>query len=165
MQQAPLPFAITRGPAHMLVYANAAFCRLAGVADGGALGIPIVDVFRRGGTSALIALLDRAFRVGVALRDEPVHTSSGAETSLMCTAWPIIDDHGRPEGLGMEFREDEGTEAALNLQREVAEQMLLGALRERGMADDAEDARRRAAFLAEAGRLLAQSVDQTSTLV
>jgi signal transduction histidine kinase len=165
MQQAPLPFAITRGAAHTLVYANAAFCRLAGVADGGALGIPIVDVFRRRGPGALISLLDRAFRAGVAVSDERVDTSSGAETSLMCTAWPIFDDHGRPEGLGMELREDEGTEAALNLQRQVAEQMLLGALRERGMAEDAEDARRRAAFLAEAGRLLAQSVEQASTLV
>jgi hypothetical protein len=43
--------------------------------------------------------------------------------------------------------------------------MLLGALRERGLAEDAEAARRRAAFLAEAGRLLAQSVDQASTLL
>jgi signal transduction histidine kinase len=38
-------------------------------------------------------------------------------------------------------------------------------LRENGFAEDAEAARRRAAFLAEAGRLLAESVDQTSTLV
>jgi signal transduction histidine kinase len=38
-------------------------------------------------------------------------------------------------------------------------------LRERGLADDAEAARRRAAFLAEAGRLLAESVDQSTTLV
>jgi signal transduction histidine kinase len=55
-------------------------------------------------------------------------------------------------------------DAVLELQRKVAEQMLIGALRERVIAEDAESARRRAAFLAEAGRLLAQSVDQTSTL-
>lgn len=164
MQHAPRPFAITRGPAHTLVYANAAFCRLAGVADGGALGVPIVDVFRRRETGTLTALLDRAFRVGVALRDERVDATPG-DTSWKCTAWPIIDDHGRPEGLGIELREDDDSDASLDLQREVAEQMLLGALRERGLAEDAEDARRRAAFLAEAGRLLAQSVDQASTLV
>jgi signal transduction histidine kinase len=113
----------------------------------------------------LIALLDRAFRVGVAVRDESVEASPAGETSWRCTAWPIIDDHGRPEGLGIELREGEDSDAALALQREVAEQMLLGALRERGMAEDAEDARRRAAFLAEAGRLLAVSVDQATTLV
>jgi signal transduction histidine kinase len=165
MEQAPRPFAITRGAEHALVYANAAFCRLAGVADGGALGVPIVDVFRRRQTGALTALLDRAFRVGVALRDERVDAAPGSDTSWRCTAWPIIDDDGRPEGLGIELREDEDSDASLDLQREVAEQMLLGALRERGLAEDAEDARRRAAFLAEAGRLLAQSVDQASTLV
>jgi signal transduction histidine kinase len=55
-------------------------------------------------------------------------------------------------------------DGVLELQRKVAEQMLIGALRERVIAEDAENARRRAAFLAEAGRLLAQSVDQTSTL-
>jgi signal transduction histidine kinase len=55
-------------------------------------------------------------------------------------------------------------DSALEIQRQVAEKMLIGALRARGMAEDAENARRRAAFLAEAGRLLAQSVDQTSTL-
>ncbi|MFN2398523.1 MAG: sensor histidine kinase, partial [Gemmatimonadaceae bacterium] len=71
----------------------------------------------------------------------------------------------RAEALGIEIREAKTPDAALELQRQVAEQMLLGALRERGLAEDAEAARRRAAFLAEAGRLLAESVDQTSTLV
>jgi hypothetical protein len=33
------------------------------------------------------------------------------------------------------------------------------------LPSDAESARRRATFLAEAGRLLAQSVDQSSTLI
>jgi signal transduction histidine kinase len=165
MEQAPRPFAITRGAAHKLVYANAAFCRLAAVADGGALGVPIVNVFTRRETGTLTALLNRAFRVGVALRDERIEASREGETSLRCTTWPIIDDYGRPEGLGIELTEEEDSDLALDLQRQVAEQMLFGALRERGIAEDAEDARRRAAFLAEAGRLLAQSVDQASTLV
>jgi PAS domain-containing protein len=38
IQQAPLPFAITRGAEHTLVYVNAAFCRLAGIANGDAPG-------------------------------------------------------------------------------------------------------------------------------
>jgi hypothetical protein len=45
MQQAPLPFAITRGADHRLVYANSAFCRLAGIANGNALGVPIAETF------------------------------------------------------------------------------------------------------------------------
>ena len=165
MEQAPLPFAITRGAAHTLVYANASFCRLAGVADGGALGDPIANALTGSETSALSALLDRAFRDGVALRDERVDTSRAGGTSWRCTVWPVIDDYGRPEALGIELREADQPDAALDFQRQVAEQMLFGALRQRGIAEDAEGARRRAAFLAEAGRLLAQSVDQTSTLV
>jgi signal transduction histidine kinase len=165
MQQAPRPFAITRGAPHTLVYANASFCRLVGVADGGALGEPIATAFTPGEASSLTALLDRAFGDGVALRDERVEMSRAGATSWRCNVWPVIDNHGRPEALGIELREAEQPEEALDLQRHVAEQMLLSALRERGIAEDAEDARRRAAFLAEAGRLLAQSVDQTSTLV
>lgn len=165
MEQAPLPFAITRGAAHTLVYANASFCRLAGFADGGALGDPIANAFTGSEAGALSALLDRAFRDGVALRDERVDTSRAAGTNWRCTVWPVIDDHGRPEALGIELREADQPDAALDFQRRVAEQMLFGALRERGIAEDAEGARRRAAFLAEAGRLLAQSVDQTSTLI
>jgi signal transduction histidine kinase len=165
MEQAPLPFAITRGAAHTLAYANASFCRLAGVADGGALGDPIGKAFTGIETSALSALLDRAFRDGVALRDERVETLRAGGTSWRCTVWPVIDDDGRPDSLGIELREAEQLDAALDLQRKIAEQMLFGALRERGIAEDAEGARQRAAFLAESGRLLAQSVDQTSTLI
>ena len=48
----------------------------------------------------------------------------------------------------MEIRETSPPDAALELQRQVAEQMLLGALRERGLADDAETANRaKTAFL------------------
>ena len=164
MQQAPVPFAITRGAAHTLVYANESFCRLAGVADGGALGDPIAHAFTGRETGALSALLDRVFRDAVALHDERVDTSRTGGPSWRCTVWPVIDDLGEPEALGIELREADQLDAAFDLQRQVAEQMLLGALRERRIAEDAEDAHRRAAFLAEAGRLLVQSMDQTSTL-
>lgn len=165
MEQAPVPFAITRGAAHTLVYANASFCRLAGVVNGDALGRPIASAFTARDTSALSAVLDRAFRERVALRDEPVDLVGAKATDWRCTAWPIIDAFGRSEALGIEMRDGEQRDATLELQRQVAEQMLFGALRERGIAEDAESARRRAVFLAEAGRVLAQSVDQTSTLV
>ena len=97
--------------------------------------------------------------------DERIPTSSERAGGWQCSVWPVIADDGRAEALGIEIRESSPTHDALELQRQVAEQMLLGALRERGFAEDAEAARRRAAFLAEAGRLLAESVDQTSTLV
>jgi signal transduction histidine kinase len=163
MQQAPLPFAITRGANHTLAYANSAFCRMAGIASGDILGQPVTSVFSDAEAGSLKPILDRALRDGVELLDESIGDSN--EAPLHCSIWPVIADDGSAEALGIEMREAKPTDAALDLQRQVAEQMLLGALRERGFADDAEAARRRAAFLAESGRLLAESVDQSSTLV
>ena len=165
MQQAPLPFAITRGPAHTLVYANSAFYQLAGVPNGGALGAPIAGMITVPSSRSLTAILDRAFRDGVELLDERIEASGKIAGGWRCSVWPVIADDGRVEALGIEIRESSPRDGALELQRQVAEQMLLSALRERGFADDAEDARRRAAFLAESGRVLAESVDQSTTLV
>ena len=165
MQQAPLPFAITRGAKHALVYANVAFRRLAGITSGDALGAPISRIL--GGTEGpvLSKLLDRALTDGSELTDERIAATDGGASDWHCSVWPVIADNGSVEALGIEIREAQPADAALELQRQVAEQMLLGALRERGFADDAEAGRRRAAFLAESGRLLAESVDQASTLV
>jgi signal transduction histidine kinase len=165
MEQAPLPFAITRGNDHKLVYANSAFCRLAGIANGDALGAPIAAAFTGMEGRALGGILDRAFRNGAELLDEALDAASENASAVMCSVWPVIAKDGHTEALGIEIREPNSRDAAVDLQRQVAEQMLLGALRERGLADDAEAARRRAAFLAEAGRLLAESVDQATTLV
>lgn len=165
VQQAPLPFAITRGADHTLVYANAAFRRVAGLASRDALGAPLPTAFTATEGRALTAILDRAFGDGVELLDERLRPSSERAGDWQCSVWPVIADDGRAEALGIEIRPSSPVDEALELQRQVAEQMLLGALRERGLAEDAEAARRRAAFLAEAGRLLAESVDRASTLV
>ncbi|MDP9279778.1 MAG: GAF domain-containing sensor histidine kinase [Gemmatimonadota bacterium] len=165
MQQAPLPFAITRGAEHSLVYANVAFCGLAGIVNREVLGVPITSAL--GGTEGrvLSKLLDRAFTNGMELSDERIAATDESSSDWHCSVWPVVSDDGSVEALGIEIREAQPADPALELQRQVAEQMLLGALRERGFAEDAEAGRRRAAFLAESGRLLAESVDQSTTLV
>ena len=165
VQQAPLPFAVTRGENHTLVYANAAFCSLTGVAPGSAPGPRVPPAFHATQRRALSAILDRAFRDGVDILDERIPAPGESAKDWLCSVWPVIADDERTEALGIEIRASSPYDEALELQRQVAEQMLLSALRERGLADDAEDARRRAAFLAEAGRLFAETLDQTSTLV
>jgi signal transduction histidine kinase len=165
MQQAPLPFAITRGDDHTLVYANSAFRRLADLPTSGALGKPIMAAFGASEPRVLNALLDRAMRDGVELLDQRIESSRSRPGGWQCSVWPVIADNGKAEAIGLEIRDATPPDSALDLQRQVAEQMLLGALRERGLAEDAEDARRRAAFLAEAGRLLSLTVDQASTLL
>jgi signal transduction histidine kinase len=165
MQQAPLPFAITRSAGHTVIYANSAFCVLAGVKNGDAIGEPIGDPFVLTEGRALTAILDKAFRDGVEILDERIVSSTERASGWQCSVWPVIADDRRVEALGVQIRASGPQDGARELQREVAEQMLLSALRERGLADDAEAARRRATFLAEAGRMLAESVDQSSTLV
>ena len=165
LQQAPLAFAITRGADHRLVYTNAAFWRLSGIAGRPRLGTPMAAAFTVAGEPPLSAILDRAFRSGVELLDEPITAKGRDARGWQCSIWPVIADDGRTEALGIELREKPPPDEREELQRQVAEQMLLGALRERGLAEDAEAARRRATFLAEAGSLLAESVDQASTLV
>ena len=140
MRRSPLPFAITRGAERTLVYANSAFCRLAGITVSEAPGVPIATVFTGTEGGALSALLDRAFRDGVELLDERIDASSERANGWQCSVWPVIQDDGRADALGIEIRESSPPDATLDLQRQVAEQMLLGALRERGLADDAETA-------------------------
>ncbi len=165
VQQAPLPFAVTRGEKHALVYANAAFCNLAGITPADAQGARVAAAFPATQRRALSAILDRAFGDGVEILDERIPAPGESAKDWLCSVWPVIADDRRTEALGIEIRASSPQDEALELQRQVAEQMLLSALRERGFAEDAEDARRRAAFLAEAGRLFAESLDQHSTLV
>ncbi|HEY8831049.1 MAG TPA: hypothetical protein VIM21_00940, partial [Gemmatimonadaceae bacterium] len=148
MRRSPLPFAITRGAEHRLVYANSAFCRLAGIANREAPRVPIATLFTGAEGGALSALLDRASRDRSELLDERIDASSERSSGWQCNVWPVIADNGRVDALAIEIRGSSPPEAALELQRQVAEQMLLGALRERGLADNAEAAdRAKTAFL------------------
>lgn len=164
VQQAPLPFAVTRGEDHTLAYANSALTRLARH-RGTVIGTPIASVFDKGWGRELHAFLDRAYQTGLELLDEPIRSPRGDVNDWYCSVWPVVGDDARIEALGVQIRASDPLEPALELQRQVTEQLLLGALRESGFAADAEAARRHAAFLAEAGRLLSESVDKTSTFV
>jgi signal transduction histidine kinase len=148
MQRSPLPFAITRGAKRTLVYTNSAFCRLAGIADAEAPGIPIATAFTATEGAALSALLDRASRDGVELLDERIDASSERARGWQWSVWPVTAQAGGVEALGIQIRDSSPPDDVADLQRQVAEQMLLSALRERGLADDAETANRaKTAFL------------------
>jgi signal transduction histidine kinase len=130
-----------------------------------ALNAPVTTLFEASEGSALNKILDRAFRERLEFLDARIETSSERAKGRQYSVWPVIAADGSAEALGIEIREPATPDATLDLQRQIAEQMLLSALRERDLAEDAEAARRRAAFLAEAGRLLGESVDQSSTLI
>lgn len=140
--------AITRSAEHKIVYANSAFRRLVGIADGDSLGAPIATQFTGIEARPLSGILDRAFRDGVSLLDERIDASSERASGWLCSVWPVIAASGKVEALGIQIRESITPDTAVDLQRQVTEQILLGALRERGFAEDAEAANQaKTAFL------------------
>ncbi|MEO7822839.1 MAG: ATP-binding protein [Gemmatimonadaceae bacterium] len=165
VQDSAMPFAVTSGREHIVVYANPAFSRLASLGIGDRIGEPVATAGNASGSRSLRATLDRAFDAGRELVDEPIDLYPDAQIGFHVNVWPVVAQHGGTSALGIEIREPGVSGDSRELQRQVAEKMILAALRERGSAEESEAARRRAAFLAEAGRFLAESVDQASTLV
>ena len=161
----PVPFALTRGDGHALVFANAAF-RVLVALDGqpGRFGIPISDAFTTRDISDLRDVLDRAFRTGDVARNQPIAPLNGSALSFNCTVWPVPDRNGATEHLVIELRPATQGESTLALQREVSERLLLSALREQDAAEVSEESRRGAAFLSAQGRRLAESLDESATL-
>jgi signal transduction histidine kinase len=159
-------FAVTRGDQHTLVYANAAFHNLVAPDAEVLLGRPIADAFGGAGrdTTELTALLDRAYRTGVLVRNRRIEPVDESALPLICTVWPDVNPNGDAEHLVIELRAATEEELSVALQRAVAERLLMSALREQDAADVAEESRRSAAFLAAESRRLAESLDEAATL-
>ena len=164
LDHVPALFAVTRCPTHTVVYANAALRRLAAPGGDLAPGTPVTDVLSGVVTSELAAVLDRVARTGIVERDQRLDPIDEGAPAWSCTVWPEMNARGMAEHLVIEFRIVTRAELTLALQREVAERMLLRALRDRDIAHDAQASRRRSAFLATAGRRLAESLDEDATL-
>lgn len=156
----PVAFAVAEGPAHTLIYSNAAFHELRS-ADNIAIGD--VKPGRERETTDLLPLFDRAFREHATIRDELLSPPGADQPHWACTVWPIPATAGAPERLVVELRDASYVNAALARQRSIAERLLLSALREQDTARDALAASRRATFLASASRELAMSLDQEGT--
>jgi signal transduction histidine kinase len=158
---APVAFAVTEGPAHALLYANTVFRRL--------LSAGKISIERgtpsepRSPAADLTPLLDEVFRSAATVRDAILEPPDKQNASWSCTVWPVTGPHDIPEKLVIEVRDLELIEGAKARQREVAERLLLGALREQDLARTAVDAGTRAQHLSHASRDLSMSLDETAT--
>ena len=165
LERLPSPFAVTVGTAHRLVYANAAFRQLF---PHEVLVVPstksIEFLFPERNRAALLALLNEALRTGVAVRNRPVEHTVVPAFPLVCSVWPEVRGDGGGETLVMEFHVATDADLSHDIQRDVAERLLLSALRERDAATLAEAERVSAAFLASETRRLAASLDVATTL-
>ncbi len=162
LKHAPGAFAVTNGPAHTLIYANAPFRRLVAVPDR-MLDLPIADVLLPQAQNRLRSLLDSGLTSSLALRDKFLGALSKGTETWNCTIWPICHIEGKPEGLVVELYKATHPRRRAAIQREVAERLLLAALRESEAADDAAAAHGRSAFLADASRRFAESLDEAAT--
>ena len=128
------------------------------------LGLPVVRVLRDRDSAALRDLLARTLHIGVVARDRLVRDRTGDGKPWAVSVWPLPGEAGHPQRLLVEIREATTEEATLGFQRDVAERMLLTALRERDEAAAAEASRQRATFIAAEGRRLSGSLDEIDTL-
>ncbi|MDB4908561.1 MAG: ATP-binding region ATPase domain protein [Gemmatimonadetes bacterium] len=157
-------FAVTTGPRHVLAYSNAAFEDLVRPEGEAVTGAPIATAFPGRDTSALVALLDRAFRTGTIVRSRLIGTPGEVPPPLSCSVWPNIGANGEVDSLLVEIRTATPAQLTISLQRQVAERLLLSALRELDAAAVAESARRNASFLSAETRRLSESLDEDVTL-
>ena len=156
----PVALAVTKGPAHDLLYANAAFLQLQESAE---ISIGVPDGGISDSAADLTKVLDRALKGAETIRDAHLAARSGAPSPWSCTVWPYPSEELVPEGLVMEIRDAGYVEAAIARQRMIAERLLLAALREQDAARDALAASDRAKFLSRASHDLAMSLDQDAT--
>jgi signal transduction histidine kinase len=157
---APVAFAITGGPEHTVLYANAVF---KGMQKSGAISIGRKVARGSPATADLKPLLDRVTRTAETVRDSVVPPTNGGEPSWSCTIWPVSESDGAPGKLVIEVRDVAMVEGAKARQRAIAEQLLMGALREQDVARDAVTTSDRARHLSDASRDLAMSLDESAT--
>ena len=152
-------FAITEGPAHTVAWANPAFRRIADSGEGALEGRRLTDICR---APVLPALLDHVLQDSDAMADELLVSSHG-RVAWLCSAWPLLDAGARSCGTMVELRLAAPAGVSGVLRRQVAERLLLSALREMDAAAAADAARRRSEFLERSGREISASVDEPTT--
>ena len=165
LERAPLPSAVVSGPAHALVFANAAFRELSERLGAQAeTGVPVMDALPSVAHEGLDALLDRVRRDGVAVHDAhlgsvPVGQPRQDLATWRCDVWPVVDDAGRSDYQVITVRTTRRREDTRSRQRALSERLLITALHEQERAQRADHSRARAIFLADASRRLGASFE------
>jgi signal transduction histidine kinase len=157
---APVAFAVTEGPAHTIVYANALFRTLL---TAGHIGIGKSEHGNDPAPADLEPVLTKVRTMGKTARDVSIGPADGHPVNWCCTVWPVADLKGAAPRLIVEIRDVRLVEAAKHRQRAVTERLLLSALREQDLAVTAAEARSRADFLAGVSHDLSMSLDEQAT--
>jgi len=165
LEHAPFAVAVVRGPEHVLVHANTEFRRL-GALRNVAVGAAITGGSSVGTARELGALLDQVRRGGVVARAAMISPLRAGDAPWRFTVWPVPDRHGQVDQLVivvLETEEPGGGRVTRARQTEIAERLLLSALREQMLAEEADASRRRSEFLAAASVRIGASLDRETT--
>lgn len=148
LERAPVGIAVVHGSAHTVAYANRSFRQSSGLSDRAVVGRPIADILGNPTADAshtsnmadLVALLDRVRGEQVAARDVNVSVNIGADTENQnvwrCTAWPVRGARAGIDQLVVELRHGREGESSIVRQRDIAERLLLSALREQTLSEE-----------------------------
>ena len=164
MDRLAAAFAVIQGRDHTLAYANSAFRKLLPRGDSIALGEQMGNVVAPRDATRLLPLLERALRTGIALRDCRIDAPGLTDFPLTCSIWPAVSDTGDTDHLLVELRPATKAEISLTLQREVAERLLVSALRELRLAESADASRLTAEYLAAETSRLGESLEEGATM-
>ena len=162
LELAPVAIAIVEGETHVVVYANAEFRKVSGLATSEVIGRAFAELLHdrhlgRGMHAMpgdeLIAMLDLVRREHVRAREVTLSSNGGAllavngsprddasaldarrEREWRCTVWPVRGRRPLVDRLVLELRHAQPEHLAMTRQRNIAERMLLSALREQALS-------------------------------
>lgn len=125
---APWAVIASSGEAHIVRYANPAFCRLIDKAQGEVIGVPFDELAPQ--TGECLALLDQVYRTGEAASYIAEQQAAPLPLFFSYTLWPVMAD-GRTAGVMIKVNET----GPLHATREaISQALLLGALRQHELA-------------------------------
>ena len=153
VEHSPMAVGIVRGTAYTLMYANAAFrnlSELAGATSGAAIDRPLAEAFNPAAAQSLRALLDKARHEGIPARARLTADQTGTAAAWQCVAWSASGsgdpgDHADlADPMVIEVDTSSYSDRDEAKHRQIAELLLLSAIREEARAIEAEAARSRA---------------------
>jgi signal transduction histidine kinase len=144
---------IVHGTAYTLVYANAAFrnlSELAGATSSAAIDRPLAEAFNPAAARSLRTLLDKARHEGIPARARLTADEIGVTGTWQCVAWSAsasvhLGDHADlSDPMVIEVDTTSYSDRDEAKHRQIAELLLLSAIREEARAIEADEARCRA---------------------
>jgi two-component sensor histidine kinase len=131
---APWAVIASSGEAHIVRYANPAFCRLIDKAQDEVIGKPFDGLTPQ--TEECLTLLDRVYRTGAAASYTAEEQAAPFPLFFSYTLWPVMA-HGRAAGVMIQVNE---TGPLHETRQAVSQALLLGALRQHELVEAAGSA-------------------------